>query len=256
MPQPEEVKTAVDGILADHQDIPASNKLGVFRVTDDTLFAAPKYVEFEEFARRLGQTNEQMAERYGAYDEKSVFWVVIDIARRWPVGALRIIQPLPDMRLKCFEDFERDVKQGGWGTNVDTIFSRIGANFSTDISRSWEIATISVNHHYSSGGEIGGPSVALYHACIFDAIASGVEYLFAIQEQRPFELVQRLGEPFNRIPGLEDIPHEGTTLNAATYLSTSQAIERLRSFNPAVASLVLTGSGLEQIFYMPHLGTA
>ena len=57
-------------------------------------------------------------------------------------------------------------------------------------------------------------------------------------------LLREFGEPFSRIPGLEDKPHEGDTLNAATYLEVAKTIEKLKAFDPSIAAMLVEGAGL------------
>lgn len=236
----------IDSLTKEFLSLPenTSDKDWIIRILPEKFKDIAKYVEFTVFKNFFQHTEQHYTDNYEIYDESSHFVAVFDGKKGVVAGMLRIIIPVGG-ELKCFKAFRQAGESGGWGISIEDMYRSIGGDYMKDVESSWEISSIAVLSEYSSGGAINGASLGLYHSCFKLAIEKKIKYLFAIQEQKPFENVQQFGQPFSRIPNLEDKAYEAETLSVPTYMEIAETVKKLTAWNADIAALLIEGKGLE-----------
>lgn len=148
-------------------------------------------IEREVFERRFpGNDAEGMQSEYRPYESQSVFFLSIDRETEQPAGTIRIIRN-GDHGFKTLEDlaslaFKDDP------TYIQRVFDEYGI---ANKDSCWDVATAAVRQGYG-GGEV---SSQVYRAMWIESQREGIEHFFSVIDQRPYELMQFLGFPFEKL---------------------------------------------------------
>jgi len=123
------------------------------------------------------------------------------------------------------------------------------------LDRTINVATLSVLRQYGRGESVPGPSTALYNGVVRTARALGAEYLVAIQDQKPFELLQAFGRPFDEM-GLEPRPYGGPDPTVPGFSSLREGLDRMDREAPGLAEFITQGNSYDShpyymFAYMP-----
>lgn len=200
-----------------------------------TLRRAAEACEAEVFLNWFGNTRQQLAEEYAAYEDDSVFVGVFD-QYDTAVGAMRLIRPTHG-RLKTTDD----LAQEPW--NVDGARSLRAAGF--DLATTWDVATVGVR----AGRQ--GPNLmvaaALYHAIFMAYRANGFRSLVAILDEHVRALLTGIGLPFHVLPGARTTAYLGSPASTPVYAGCANLVDGQRRVNPDGYRLVMEGIGLDGI---------
>jgi len=106
------------------------------------------------------------------------------------------------------------------------------------LGRTINVASLSVPRQYSRGESVPGPSVALYNCVVRTAKKTGAEFLLAIQDEKPFELLQLpFGRPFDELD-LPHIPYGGEDPTVPGFCDLRTALDRMEKEAPGLAEFI------------------
>ena len=166
----------------------------------DLARAVEQQVFDKTFGSILPHTPDLMAEEYGNYEERSIFFVVLDTETIEAAASLRIINGYPNKTL-C--DLSRD----------GLLRSNSLGDLGLDKESVWDIATAAVVPSRSAS-RMRQASTALYRALYWSSRYSGVTYWTSVIDRRVLRLYNHLGIPFQRLPGTTDIDYLGSPAQA------------------------------------------
>ena len=216
-------------------------------VSDGDLLTSALECEAEVFLRWYGNTEEQLAEEYGPYSDRSVFVAVADergtvqaTARLLtPAGAERgsATGPAGPPALKTLVDVGRPP----W--SVDPV--RAAAAAGLDPATTWEIATISVRQPTGPSGL--RLSLALYHGLIAVSRANGMSAFVAVLDERVRRLLGTVGLATRTLPGTRPAPYLGSARSTPVYAHCAAVLDHQRRRFPDAYRLVTLGVGLDGV---------
>lgn len=231
----------------------------------------PRSVETTVFAKAFDQTLTEVVEDYGKYDPVSTFATVIDVSTPVPraAAALRICEYDPKLGFKDVNDLVSDpespwldeIKENyfapGEAYDPATAWKRMGekaCGHELKLDDSLDIATHSSAEEYQGEhGDLNGPSMLFYHACLRYAFATNKRNLLAIFDLKPLANLQQFGEPFELYPDLKPHPYggPGDTLPAFCRVEKGTQI-RISNVNKIAADVLIYGANLETIGLLPN----
>jgi hypothetical protein len=246
---------------------PSDGPFVALAVRHDDLFAdMARTVERIVFEESFAMDVAVMTEEYAAYEENSLFFLVIDRRTAKPAGAARVID--------------------GGGKTLDDAPDVIGADLSTIVAehgmfdgKIWDFATLAVLPEYR-GGKSTMVSSLLYRAFINAGRRAGVRHVVAMLDARAHRGIASIGAPFVPMAGSEPFEYLGSPATSALYMpfadiepSIAAEGERLSSATPVegesrasglrrrltqrvvskVAHQVATGEGLDEHVALPAL---
>lgn len=199
----------------------------------DELTAA-RDCEAAVFLASYGNTSEQWADEYGAYERRSVYVVVLD-ADGLGVGAARMI--LPGLEpVKSLADVSRQP----W--NVDGSRSARAAGL--DLRYTWDVATIAVRSGSGRGGLV---ACALYHGLIETLRANLARWIVMIMDRRARRLLDVAGLRTNPLPGTGPGEYLGSSSSTPLWANLAVMMDGQRSLNPEAHRLISMGVGLDGV---------
>jgi hypothetical protein len=233
---------------------------------DDLLADVARTVERRVFEETFAMDAATMTDEYAAYEQDSIFFLVIERRTGAPAGAARAID--------------------GGGKTLDDAPDAIGVDLGTiaekhDLlgGRIWDFATLAVLPEYR-GGKSTMVSSLLYRAFLNAGRRAGVQHVVAMLDSRAHRGISLIGAPFEPMAGSEPFEYLGSPSTSALYARFADiepAIaaegERLSSITPVegesrarglrrvltgrvvskVAHQVATGEGLDQHVDLPAL---
>jgi N-acyl-L-homoserine lactone synthetase len=233
---------------------------------DDLLADVARTVERRVFEESFAMDAAVMTDEYAAYEQDSIFLLVIDRRTGAPAGAARLI----DGGGKTLDDAPAAI-----GVDLGTIAEKHGL-FG---GRIWDFATLAVLPEYR-GGKSTMVSSLLYRAFINAGRRAGVQHVVAMLDSRAYKGIMRIGVPFEPMAGSKPFDYLGSPSTSALYArfaDIAPAIaaqgERLSNAEPAegesrarslrrlitqrvvskVAHQVATGEGLDEHVDLPAL---
>jgi hypothetical protein len=246
---------------------PSDGPFVALAVRHDDLFAdMARTVERIVFEETFAMDSSVMTEEYAAYEQDSLFFLVIDRRTAMPAGAARVID--------------------GGGKTLDDAPDVIGVDLSTIVAehgmfdgKIWDFATLAVLPQYR-GGKSTMVSSLLYRAFINAGRRAGVRHVVAMLDRRAHRGIASIGAPFVPMAGSEPFEYLGSPSTSALYMpfadiepSIAAEGERLSSAAPVegesragglrrlltqrvvakVAHQVATGEGLDEHVALPAL---
>jgi hypothetical protein len=233
---------------------------------DDLLADVARTVERKVFEESFALDAALMTAEYTAYEQDSLFFLVLDRRTLLPAGAARVID--------------------GGGKTLDDAPGMIGVDLSTIVAthdmfdgKIWDFATLAVLPEYR-GGKSTMVSSLLYRAFLNGGRRAGVRHVVAMLDSRAHRGIAMIGAPFEPMAGSEPFDYLGSPSTSALYMSfgaIEPAIaaegERLASIGPVegesrarelrrlitqrvvanVAHQVATGDGLDEHVTLPAL---
>jgi hypothetical protein len=162
----------------------------LFEGTDDFSDLA-RYVETEVFDETFKNNHRVMLKEYGPYDISSLFFVVIDHVTSMPIGAMRVILP-GKAGLKTLVDLTN--------TPLKLQPNHFFEAYNILPSQCVDLATIAVARDYRGRTYKYLPSLLLYRS-LYVRVLKDRKYkrVVSIIDQRPFEMLLKLGMPFETI---------------------------------------------------------
>lgn len=238
---------------------------------DSPFSDIPRSVETRVFSTWFKQSFGQVVADYGKYDSASEFVAVIDLGdnpeKPRAASALRIIDDSP-LGFKDVNDLVKDpespwreeIKDGyfdpGEQYDPEIAWQRLGeraAGSGLILADSQDIASHASEAGYAGqNGDLNGPSMLFYHACLRRALADGKSNLLAIFDQKPFENLQQFGNPFDTYPGLSFKAYGGPGPTMPAFCRLDEGMQRIRNKNEGVGKVFIDGFGLDQLSLLPN----
>ncbi|HEY8719249.1 hypothetical protein [Pengzhenrongella sp.] len=200
------------------------------------LLAGARDCEAEVFLKWFGNTREQLAEEYGAYEDSSMFLVLANQAGE-VLGAARMLQPGGHAGLKMLVDVGREP----W----DVDGGRAAAAVGIDLGSTWEVATLGVRSGSTGGGT--QLSLALYHGVVAVTRANRMSSFVAILDERVRRLLGSVGILTRPLPGTNTASYLGSAKSTPVYAHCAPMFERQRTQFPDAYRLVTLGIGLDGV---------
>jgi hypothetical protein len=216
--------------------LPGGKQFGTYLIPHNSRFSdIARVVECSVFERFFGNTAECMAEAYAAYEEHSLFLLVIDQLQRRPAGTIRIIMPSAK-GLKSLNDISGDPLY----INADLIEHQHGI---TNARRCWDIGTLAVHKEYRAANSDHMVSLMLYGHLFALLRRRCIQHMVTILDRHAYaQLVEVLGAPIIPLAGSEPFSYLGSESSRACYASVPEAKARmeahLASLSPEVQQLL------------------
>jgi hypothetical protein len=213
-------------------------------------------VECDVFHHFFGNTAEVMHDAYGAYEESSRFFLVVDRILERPAGTLRVIAN-SKRGLKSLND----IAQAPLCITESAVLEYHGIPSLDDC---WDIGTLAVLKEYR--GELQDHQVGtmLYGVLHRAALREGVHHAVTVLDRHAYtQLTQMLAIPFEPIVGSKPFDYLGSPKSRAAYLYFPKVASNVethmsqlddttrRSLRPYVAR-VIYGEGVPDVVSVPH----
>ncbi len=211
-------------------------------------FEEAKRVEGEIFSKAFNNSAEEMEREYGPYERASQFLVVRDRQSNKIAGIIRLISH----SAAGFKSLD-DLGKQPWG--VDTAQLLVDNGIEYDPATTIDIATLGVAEGYRKQDEPGletQVSLSLYHGLCKFSKERNVRYWVTILDDRVLELVQQIGEPFERFTGVESASYLGSKSSTPVWCDFPKAAERLRAKNHNLYDVVVEGKTLNKDLVIPE----
>lgn len=194
-------------------------------------------VEREVFYEVFGNTEELLSQEYDRYEERSLFFCVVDHRRKRPAGVMRLIIPRPDAT--CSKSFD-DIRNH-WGLAPREL------NFGdTPIpyDQCWDVATLAVAPEYRGMATAGLVSLSLYQSLARTALACGIHHGIALLDSVLYRMsTWKFGSPFEVLDGLEGKSYLGSETSYPVLCDLEKWRERLSASDPTLCELIFEGKG-------------
>jgi hypothetical protein len=172
---------------------------------DDLLADVARTVERRVFEESFEMDAAVMTAEYAAYEQDSLFFLVLDRHTLLPAGAARVID--------------------GGGKTLDDAPAAIGVDLSTIVAthdmfdgKIWDFATLAVLPEYR-GGKSTMVSSLLYRAFINAGRRAGVRHVVAMLDGRAHRGIAMIGAPFEPMAGSAPFDYLGSPSTSALYMS-------------------------------------
>lgn len=194
-----------------------------------------RHVERSVFEEFFSESDEILRDEYAAYENSSLFLVILDHEKHQPAGTVRLI--LPSIAgFKALNDLKET-----WGVNPEVAIATSVRGF--DVSKAWEIATIAILPEYRSSTHTAAISLALVQGVITLGAMVGVETGLAIFDVVALELIQTVcGDAWKPIAGIEPQRYLGSPASIVCFCDMSEYGPRLASTNPDLYEILWHGS--------------
>lgn len=205
----------------------------VFR-PEGELLEATRACEAEVFLRTYGNSEQELADEYGAYESASHFLALVGPAGD-VVGACRLIAPGP-AGLKTVND----VRRVPWRVDGTRAVRAAGV----DLSRAWDVATIAV---LPRRGATPFASAALYHGLVQATRMNQVDWITMMLDERARRLLAAVGFVASTIPGTQGAPYLGSACTTPLVGDVARMIDQQRRTSPDAYRLISLGVGLDGV---------
>jgi hypothetical protein len=198
--------------LLDEWPLPASQRFGCYLIPHKSHFSdVARVVECTVFERFFGDTPERMAQYYAAYEEHSLFLLIVDQHERRAAGALRIILP-SSKGLKSLND----IAHAPLYIRGEQIVEHHAI---MDARRCWDIGTLAVLKEYRGTASDHMVSLMLYGYLYALMRRRGIQHMVTILDKHAHaQLTQLLGVPIVPIAGSAPFTYLGVDESRASYL--------------------------------------
>ncbi|MFG1606932.1 hypothetical protein [Actinoplanes sp. NPDC049265] len=223
--------------LAGH---PATGRYECFVVgADDPLADVARVVEREVFEASFGNDAAVMTAEYGPYEDRSLFFVVLDRRHGVPAGVVRVIED-HGVRVKTLEDAP---------AYLGVPISEIVAAHGLDHGLVWDYATLAVPRKYRNV-EV---STILHRTFVAAGQRAGVTHSLAMMDRGSWRNIRLVGIPVRQLAGSEPFEYLGSKENRAIYIEFKEiqpaAVAQYRSLRRTGRPLVgeLPGRGWRRL---------
>lgn len=174
---------------------------------DAPLADVGRALERRIFQDAFGNDAATMAAEYGPYEDRSLFFVVIDRRRGVPAGVGRVISD-DGPRVKTIEDAPAHI-----GRTVPEIMARHGMTGGTVL----DFATVAVLEEYRGRASLAVSSL-LYRAFIRIGERAGAAHAVAMLDRRAYRNIRLLGVPVETLAGSDAFAYLGSAENRAIHV--------------------------------------
>lgn len=227
----------MDAPVVDLNGHAASEYFLSLAVTQEQL-AAVRACEASVFLSTYGNTEEQLHDEYGRYEDASVFVGVFDRAGT-AVGAVRLIRP-NSVGLKTLVDVGRPP----WHVDGLAIARLVGMV----PERTWDVATLAVRRGQARAGLI---ATALYHGMLRTLRANRARWIVMLMDSRARRLLDISGLRTDVLPGTKPAEYLGSPATVPLWGDFAAMLDGQRARNPDAYRLVGLGIGLDGIRVAP-----
>jgi hypothetical protein len=198
-------------------------------------------VERQVFEEAFGNDAAVMTAEYGPYEERSLFFVVLDRRRGVPAGVGRVIHD-EGPRVKTLDDAPAHI--GRPAPEIMAIHRMSGVI--------WDFATVAVLREYRGHASLAVSSL-LYRTYIRTGLRAGARHAVAMLDRRAYRNMLLLGVPIETLAGSDAFPYLGSAENRAIHIEfplvqpavLAQAARLRRPFAPILGEL--PGRGLRRL---------
>jgi len=201
-----EIERITVEFLAKHPD-PIGQFVSVVAGPEHPLAAVARAVERQIFEEAFGNDADTMAAEYGPYENRSLFFVVLDRRRGMPAGAGRIIEG-HGAEVKTIHDAPAYI-----GVDTEAILAAHGMAG----RKIWDYATIAVLPQYRGGRSSLTVSSLLYRTFLVTGKRAGVEHAVMMLDRGAYRNLQLLGVPFEPLAGSQPFEYLGSAENRALH---------------------------------------
>ncbi|HET8939884.1 MAG TPA: hypothetical protein VFN67_40870 [Polyangiales bacterium] len=199
--------------LLEEWPLPAGSRFGCYLIPHKSHFSdLARVVECAVFERFFGDTPERMATSYAAYEEHSLFLLIVDQLQQRAAGTIRIILP-SSKGLKSLND----IASAPLYIGADRIAEEHGI---VDARRCWDIGTLAVRKEYRGTGSDHMVSLMLYGYLYALMRRRGIKHMVTILDKHAHaQLTQLLGVPIVPLAGSQPFTYLGVADSRASYMS-------------------------------------
>jgi hypothetical protein len=188
-------------------------------------------LEKEVFFEYFKNDDKRMQQEYGAYEDSSTFFVVMDHADRVPVGVMRVIEHSP-AGLKTLVDLPSTSARSGRGRKI--FPAHVYEEYDIDPEKCVDIATLAITKEWRGDRKAKLPSLLLYRALYLSVLRDTQKFThtISIMDMEAKKALDVLRMPFKPIFNSDPFQYLDDSDGQA---SKSQAIIAKNSeFYPAV----------------------
>jgi hypothetical protein len=195
-------------------------------------------LEFDVFNEAFGDPPEMVEAELGAYEDSSLWILVMDHRRVLPAGVMRLIVPSP-RGLKSLNDLAPV-----WGVPAHEAIGRSG--ISLDPLATWDVSGMAIAREYRGRAMQGMVGMGLYQTLTRAALWCDVRWLVAIFDLPVFRLIRwKLGLIFAGFKGLTAGPYMGSRASIPAWCDLLEAERLLAAADPYLHEVLFLGRGLE-----------
>lgn len=174
---------------------------------DDPLANVGRAVERRVFEETFGNDTGVMVAEYGPYEQRSVFFVVLDREAGEPAGVSRAIAGA-GTGIKTVADAPEHI-----GVSADAIVAAHGM----DRGLVWDFATLAVLPEYRGRSSALEVSTLLYRTFMRAGRDAGVAHVVAMLDRGAYRNIELLGVPLQALAGSGAFSYLGSADNRAVY---------------------------------------
>ncbi len=209
---------------------------------DTPLADVGRALERRIFEEAFGNDAAVMAAEYGPYEDRSLFFVVLDRRRGVPAGVGRVIAD-DGPRVKTLDDAP---------AHIGRTTAEIAAVHGMTTGTVWDFATIAVLPEYRGRAALAVSSL-LYRAFLLAGRRAGARHVVAMLDRRAYRNIRLIGVPVETLAGSDAFPYLGSAENRAIHVDfpiieesvREQAARLRRPFAPILGEL--PGRGLRRL---------
>jgi hypothetical protein len=202
---------------------------------DSDLAAVGRALERQVFEETFGNDAAVMAAEYGPYEERSLFFVVIDRKRGVPAGVARMIES-HGAGVKTVDDAPPHI-----GADVATILAAHGMNG----EKVWDCATLAVLPQYRGRRSALLVSTMIYRTFLVLGRRHGVRHAVSMLDKGAYRNLTMIGVPMRTLAGSGPFEYLGSAENRAVHMDfpaieaavREQAARMRRAARPGRATL-------------------
>ncbi|MCU7728884.1 hypothetical protein ODJ79_34665 [Actinoplanes sp. KI2] len=174
---------------------------------DHPLANVGRMVERLTFEEAFGNDTTVMTAEYGPYEDRSLFFVIIDREQGVPAGAGRIIEGT-GIGLKTVDDAPAHI-----GVDAEAILAAHGMTG----EKAWDFATVTVLPQYRGGPSQLMVSSLLYRSFLLSGARAQVRHIVTMLDRRVYENMSTLGVRLQPLAGSGPFVYLGSAENRAIY---------------------------------------
>lgn len=220
--------------LAKHPD-PTGQFVAVVAGPEHPLAGVARTVERQVFEESFGNDAGTMAAEYGPYEDRSLFFVVLDRHTGMPAGAGRIIEGY-GAAVKTVRDAPKHI--GIDSTGILAAHDLTG-------KRIWDFATVAVLPQYRGGKSALTVSSLLYRAFLLAGKRAGIKHVVTMLDRGAYRNMMLLGAPLQTLAGSKPFAYLGSPETRALYVPfedlepgiAAQAARLSRPFGPIAGEI-------------------